>query len=616
MCGVIGYVGKGATPQFLYNGLKRLEYRGYDSAGIAMVADSEIRVVKAEGKLSALEGRLSELPERSPAGIGHTRWATHGRPSTVNAHPHQSGPITLLHNGIIENYASLRTRLMGEGYEFLSETDTEVVVHLLHRYYQQTPAEGAPEERMKRALVRTLRDLKGAYAFAILCQDTPGILYAAKYGSPLALGRGDGENYLASGIAALVEHTSEVLMLEDGDIAILSGESIAISDRYGSPVTREFFRVNWSADMLDKRGYPHYMLKEIHEHPVAIRETLAGRLSATERPVDLASCGFDKLDLASIDRIQLVACGTSFYAAQVGRYVIEQLTGVPVETDLASEYRYRASTVREGTLTVAISQSGETIDTLFAVRHAIERGARGLALVNTQGSSIGLACHAECRLMAGPEVGVASTKAFSAQMAALFLLGLAVAQEKGTLAGAALANNATELLLAPTYAEQVLQISEGVEAIADKIFEVPALSFIGRGPQWPVACEGALKVKELAYLFAEAYAGGEMKHGPIALIDDKLWTVVLAPRDHYFEKTISNIAEIRARGGKILAVGIEGDSELQALADEFIGIPHVPALIQPFITAIPMHLLGYWIAERRGHDIDQPRNLAKSVTVE
>lgn len=616
MCGVIGYVGKGATPQFFYNGLRRLEYRGYDSAGIAMVAGSEIRVIKAEGKLSALEGRLSELPERSSAGIGHTRWATHGRPSTANAHPHQSGPITLLHNGIIENYASLRTRLMGEGYQFLSETDTEVVVHLLHRYYQQTGAEGAPEERMKQALVRTLRDLKGAYAFAILCQDTPGILYAAKYGSPLALGRGYGENYLASGIAALVEHTGEVLMLEDGDIAILSGESIAISDKYGSPVSREFFRVNWSADMLDKRGYSHYMLKEIHEHPVAIRETLAGRLSATERPVDLAQCGFDKLDLGSIERIQLVACGTSYYAAQVGRYVIEQLTGVPVETDLASEYRYRASTVREGTLTVAISQSGETIDTLFAVRHAIERGARGLAIVNAQGSSIGFACHAECRLMAGPEVGVASTKAFSAQISALLLLGLAVAQEKGTLAGPALASSAAELLLAPTYAEQVLQVSERVEAIADKIFEVPALSFIGRGPQWPVACEGALKVKELAYLFAEAYAGGEMKHGPIALIDDKLWTVVLAPRDQYFEKTISNIAEIRARSGKILAVGIEGDSELQALADEFIGIPHVPPLIQPFITAIPMHLLGYWIAERRGHDIDQPRNLAKSVTVE
>jgi glucosamine--fructose-6-phosphate aminotransferase (isomerizing) len=332
--------------------------------------------------------------------------------------------------------------------------------------------------------------------------------------------------------------------------------------------------------------------------------------------VDLAKCGFEALDLESVDRIQLVACGTSYYAAQVGRYVIEQMTGIPVETDLASEYRYRASTVRPGTLTVAISQSGETIDTLFAVRHAMERGARGLGMVNAQGSSIALACHAECRLMAGPEVGVASTKAFSAQMAALFLLGLAVAQEKGTISGRLLAQYAEELLSAPAYVEQTLAVSSAVEAVASKIYQVPALSFIGRGPQWPVACEGALKVKELAYLFAEAYAGGEMKHGPIALIDEQLTTVVLAPRDSYVEKTISNVAEIRARGGKILAVGTEGDSELEALSDDFIGIPQVPKLIQPFITAIPMHLLGYWIAERRGHDIDQPRNLAKSVTVE
>jgi glucosamine--fructose-6-phosphate aminotransferase (isomerizing) len=368
--------------------------------------------------------------------------------------------------------------------------------------------------------------------------------------------------------------------------------------------------------MLDKGGFAHYMLKEIHEHPVAIRETLAGRLSASERPVDLARSGFEALDLGSVNRIQLIACGTSFYAAQVGRYVIEQLTGISVETDLASEYRYRASTVREGTLTVAISQSGETIDTLFAMRHAIDRGARGLAIVNAQGSSIGLASHAECRLMAGPEVGVASTKAFSAQMSALFLLGLAIAQEQESISGPMLAQHASELLLAPTYVEQALSVSDEVKSISDKIYRVPALSFIGRGPQWPVACEGALKVKELAYLFAEAYAGGEMKHGPIALIDGDLTTVVLAPRDGYFEKTISNIAEIRARGGKILAVGMEGDSELQALSEHFIGLPHVPTLIQPFLTAVPMHLLGYWIAERRGHDIDQPRNLAKSVTVE
>lgn len=616
MCGVIGYVGKGASPRFFFDGLKRLEYRGYDSAGIAMATDQEIRVVKAEGKLSALERLLDTLPERSSTGIGHTRWATHGRPSVVNAHPHQSGPITLLHNGIIENHAVLREQLQSQGFTFLSETDTEVVVHLLNRWYAALSDEINPQERMKEALVRTIRELKGAYAFAILCQETPGVLYAAKYGSPLALGRGNGENYLASGIAALIEHTNDVVMLLDGDVAVLSDQKITVYDHTGAEVERDFFEVNWSAEMLDKGGYPHYMLKEIHEHPVAIRETLAGRLTAGERPVDLALAGFDALDLASVERIQLVACGTSFYAAQVGRYVIEQMTGIPVETDLASEYRYRASTVREGTLTVAISQSGETIDTLFAVRHAMERGARGLAMVNTQGSSIGLACHAECRLMAGPEVGVASTKAFSAQMAALFLLGLALAQEQMTMSGQMLAQCAEELLSTPAYVEQTLAVSAAVEKIAAKIFEVPALSFIGRGPQWPVACEGALKVKELAYLFAEAYAGGEMKHGPIALIDDQLITVVLAPRDSYFEKTASNVAEIRARGGKILAVGAEGDSELAALSDYFIGIPQVPSLIQPFITAIPMHLLGYWIAERRGHDIDQPRNLAKSVTVE
>jgi len=617
MCGVIGYVGSGTGPQFFFQGLKRLEYRGYDSAGIAMIADDDIAIVKAEGKLSALEPKLQLLPKEAVTGIGHTRWATHGRPSEANAHPHRSGPIVMLHNGIIENYAELKSMLIEKGYHFSSETDTEVATHLLNDEYRNTDKSLTPYERMQIALPRMTAQLKGSYAFAIICLDTPDKLYAVKHGSPLALGKGDGAYYLASGIAALVDHTHEVAMLNDGDIAYLSQDSVQVMSVDHSPRTLNFFEVSWSAAMLDKGEYDHFMMKEIHEHPVAVSQAIQGRINISDYSIDLAEYGLASYTerLKTIERIDLIACGTSFYAANLARYFIEDLIGIPVQVDLASEYRYRTGTANKRTLACAISQSGETIDTLFAIKAAKDRGALTLAIVNAPGSSIGLSCDMETLIKAGPEIGVASTKAFTAQICSLYILGIGLAQIKECSEDKR-RKLAAELLTLPTILDSSLSVSDACRYLSDKLCSTQSILFMGRGPQWAVAQEGALKLKELSYIFAEAYAAGELKHGPIALIDENMPVVAIAPRDKYYEKTISNIEEIKARDGIIIAVGENGDEKLQSLADHFIPIPSVPESLQPFATTMPMHLFAYWMACARGNDVDQPRNLAKSVTVE
>jgi glucosamine--fructose-6-phosphate aminotransferase (isomerizing) len=616
MCGVIGYVGPGATPSFFFQGLKRLEYRGYDSAGIAMLSDNNVFIERAEGKLNELEKKLSRLPALGKVGIGHTRWATHGRPSENNAHPHRSGKIVLLHNGIIENYRILKETLLKKGFVFMSETDTEVAAHLLSWEYDSEPADKPAFERMKSALQRTVKQLHGAFAFGIVCTDTPDVLYVAKLGSPMVVGLGDGETYMASGITALVEHTRSVLMLEDGELAFLRASGCELTNFDLLPITRAPMKVEWSVAMMEKGGYRHFMLKEIHEHPVAVAQTLQGRLERDSGRISLSALGVDKLPLSAVDRLQIIACGTSYYASLLGKYFIEKYARMPVEVELASEYRYRVCTANKNTLAVAVSQSGETADTLQAMKYVREHGAQTLAIVNVPGSTIAFSCHAESLTHAGPEVGVASTKAFTAQVTALILLGLALAQERGTLTHAELAEVSEELVKVASFMERALELAPVIEKLANKYHDAQSVLFIGRGPQWAVAMEGALKLKEISYIHAEGYAGGELKHGPIALIDENMVVVCIAPQDEYYEKTLSNIQEIKARGGQVIAIGTEGDTHLAAVADEFIGVPACSSVVLPFITTIPVHLLAYSVAVRKGTDVDQPRNLAKSVTVE
>jgi glucosamine--fructose-6-phosphate aminotransferase (isomerizing) len=461
-----------------------------------------------------------------------------------------------------------------------------------------------------------VKQLKGAYAFGIICTDTPNTLYVVRWGSPMVLGEGQGENYFASGITALVEHTRNVLILEDGEIARMHADSIQLYNFNGEKLVRPMTKVEWSVSMMEKGGYRHYMLKEIHEQPQAVAQTLEGRINREEGTINLEDLGVSKLPLASIERLQLLACGTSHYASLLAKYYIEKFTRIPVDVELASEYRYRACTANRKTLAVAISQSGETADTLQAIKHAKNHGAETLAVVNVPGSSIAHICGSESLLRAGPEIGVASTKVFSAQVTALLLLGLALAQQRNSLTPKERKEIIDELVKAPSLIEQCLGLSREIERLANTYHRFTSILYIGRGPQWAVALEGALKLKELSYIHADAYAGGELKHGPIALIDENMPVVCIAPKDEYYEKTISNIEEIRARGGQILAIGTEGDAELKRLANDFVAVPAVSSLLQPFVTTIPMHLFGYWVAVRKGTDVDQPRNLAKSVTVE
>ncbi len=607
MCGIIGYVGgRHATP-LLIAGLRRLEYRGYDSAGVAVWSEGGTRVVRCQGKLAGLEEKLAREPLTGTVGIGHTRWATHGRPSDENAHPHKVGGVSVIHNGIIENHLALRQELAAAGATFASETDTELVAHLIDRAMRAGAADLATAVRMALAKVR------GAYAFVVMSDADPGTLIAAKNSSPLVVGLGDGENFLASDVPAILSETRRVIFVEEGEMVTVTRDRVTLSDFEGRPHHREPRTITWSAVQAEKGGFKHFMLKEIHEQPRAVADTLVGRVELEKDDVVLVDLD---LDVAHLKRIVFVACGTSYHAALVGEFLIEGLARIPVEVELASEFRYRDPLVGPGDLVIAVSQSGETLDTMAAVREAKDRGARVLAVCNVVESSIArLADHA-FYTHAGPEIGVASTKAFTTQLAAMVLIAIHLGRRTGKLDPARARVLLAELVALPTKMQDVIDHAAQLQVLARRHGHADGFLFLGRGAQYPIALEGALKLKEISYIHAEGYAAGEMKHGPIALIDEHLPVVVLAPRGPYYDKVISNLSEVKARQGKVLAIATLGDREIGTLADDVIMVPDTALELQPLLTVLPLQLLAYHVADVKGTDIDQPRNLAKSVTVE
>ncbi|HEV3031048.1 MAG TPA: glutamine--fructose-6-phosphate transaminase (isomerizing) [Polyangia bacterium] len=614
MCGIVGYVGGREALPFLLSGLKRLEYRGYDSAGVAVMGPLGLQVVRRQGKLSVLEGAVASEPPQGTLGIGHTRWATHGKPSEANAHPHTSGAVTVVHNGIIENHLALRAELEAAGRLFSSETDTEIFAHLIDRALSE--GVGTLTDAARAALKR----VEGTYALVVISDRDPERIVAAKNASPLVIGLGRGETFLASDVPALLDHTREVIYIEDGDVAEVKRGGVVVTDRAGAIVQRPRRTIEWSSAQAEKAGYPHFMLKEIFEQPQAVTDTLRGRLSPETGDAILDGI---ELPIASFKRVALLACGTSYYAALVGKFLIEAAARIPCEVDLASEFRYRDPVVGPGDLVIAISQSGETADTLAAVKEAKSRGATVLAVCNVVDSAIPRASHATLYTHAGPEIGVASTKCFTAQLAALALIALHVGRRRSTLTADAARALAGELAALPQKMSNCLaalvpeaEAPAPLAKLAGKYRDARDFLFLGRGTNYPIALEGALKLKEISYIHAEGYAAGEMKHGPIALIDDGVPVVVIAPKGHGYEKVLSNLAEVRARKGRILAVATEGDALITSQCDDVLRIPDAGSLMQPFLTVLPLQLLAYAIAIAKGNDVDQPRNLAKSVTVE
>ncbi len=609
MCGIVGYIGpRDATPIVL-DGLRRLEYRGYDSAGIACLHGGNFDIRRAEGKLSRLEELLREKPLTGAPGIGHTRWATHGRPSEANAHPHKAGSFVVVHNGIIENYLGLKERLRGQGHHFKSETDTEIIAHLVEEHAKQ----GADFET---AVRQALREVRGAYAVAILCATEPGKLIAAKQGSPLVVGQGQGEYFVASDIPAMLSHTREMIFLEDGEMVVFTTAAMAVTTLAGEPVSKTPKTITWSPLMAEKGGYRHFMLKEIHEQPRAIADTLAGRLREDHSEACLDGLHIGEDWLQTMERIYIVACGTSWHAGLVGKFLLEKHARVPVEVDIASEFRYRDPLVNPRTLTLVISQSGETADTLAALREAHAKGGKVVAICNVVESSIARESDGVIYTHAGPEIGVASTKAFTTQLVALVLFALHVGRVRGTLGLAARRALVEALLSLPRQVEACLELNAEIEKIAQELMHARDFLYLGRGNQYPIALEGALKLKEISYIHAEGYPAGEMKHGPIALIDEQLPVVVLAPHNDTFEKVAANLEEVQARGGRVVVVTDRAGHDLAAKAETLLTVPSTIDDLMPVLTSIPMQLLAYHIAVLKGTDVDQPRNLAKSVTVE
>jgi glucosamine--fructose-6-phosphate aminotransferase (isomerizing) len=610
MCGIVGYLGKSDAVAVLLDGLKRLEYRGYDSAGVAIVDEvSGMQVVRSQGKISALEKRLEESPVRGTVGIAHTRWATHGRPSDENAHPHRSGPFVVAHNGIIENYADIKKQLEGEGYVFSSETDTEVIVKLADRELKSGMSH-------REAIVSALRQLRGSYAVVFLNQDEPGEILAARRESPLILAVGDGEFFLASDVPAILPYTRRVIYLEDGDLVTLRGDGFSIHDFDGSPCSRVEHYVDWNPVMAEKAGFKHFMLKEIHEQPHAIIDTFRTSVEFNSRQFVLSDLKLSAEEVRGLDRIFLVACGTSYHACLVGKYMVENLCRIPVEVDLASEFRYRNPLLNERSLMLVISQSGETADTKAALQEAAARGARCRAIVNVVGSSLARMAEGVIYTHAGPEIGVASTKAFTAQLTALYLFALYCAQSLGRLDRDLAGEHIQELVELPGKIEQAISSSEVITSWARRYMHAQDFLYLARGILYPVALEGALKLKEISYIHAEGYAAGEMKHGPIALIDENMPVVVLMRSGAIYEKMLSNVQEVRARGGQILAL-VEGgiDEKLGSSSSQLV-LPKTSEWLAPILFTVPLQLLAYHVAVLRGTDVDQPRNLAKSVTVE
>ena len=611
MCGIVGYVGEQQSAPILVAGLKKLEYRGYDSAGLAVVNGGTLTVVRATGKLKNLEARMGAEPPVGTLGIGHTRWATHGRPTDENAHPHTYEGVAVVHNGIIENHLELKAMLRARGHVFASETDTEVFAHLI-------AAELRNGSDLPGAVRGAVAQVKGTYGLAVVWAKDPGRIVATKDSSPMVIGLSEGQNFLASDVPALLEHTRDMVFLEEGDLAVLSRTRVDVFDRAGQAVNRATRRIDWTPMMAEKGGHKHFMHKEIWEQPRALADTLRGRVLLSEGDVFFEGWTLGPEDVKKLPRITLLACGTSWHAGLAGRVMIEALARIPVEVELASEFRYRDPLVDPGQLAIAISQSGETLDTLCALREAKARGARTVALCNVVGSAMTREADLTVLTNAGPEIGVASTKAFTTQLAALYLLAVKLGRLRGTLDVARAQELLTAVTEVPKRVEEALHCEAAVKQIARTYQNAQDFLFLGRGPMHPVALEGALKLKEISYIHAEGYAGGEMKHGPIALIDEKLPVVVLAPSKPRvpYEKIVGNVEEVRARGGKVIAVVDEDDTAVGSLADDVIRIPASSALLAPIVAAVPLQLLAYHVADLRGTDVDQPRNLAKSVTVE
>ena len=609
MCGIVGYIGQNDALPILIGGLKKLEYRGYDSSGVAVIDNGKINVIRASGKIKALEDKLAQKSIRGHIGIGHTRWATHGGPTEENAHPHCSfdGKFSIVHNGIIENYASLKAKLISEGIQFKSDTDTEVVAHLIARFYTGD---------MKAAVLKALAQIEGTFGLGIICSEQPGTLIGARRGSPLILGIGnDGDFFLASDVSAIISHTQKVVYLDDNDVVEIKDGSYSIFNMNRNEVQREVKDVEFDADAVAKGGFPHFMLKEIFEQPEVLRNTMRGRLLVAEGNSKLAGLDTNIKELRNINRIIITACGTSYYAGMVGEYMIEDLAGVPVEVEYASEFRYRNPIIKPGTLVLAISQSGETADTLAALKEAQQKGATALAICNGVGSTIARTSDGGVYLHAGPEIGVASTKAFTSQVAVLAMIALLLGRQRRLSIenGTDIAKAMMEL---PELVQNTLQLSDSIAEIAKQYSTAGNFLYLGRHFNYPVAMEGALKLKEISYIHAEGYPAAEMKHGPIALIDENMPVVVVAPKDSLFDKVISNVREIKARGGRVIAVTTEDCHPLDEIADHIIKVPKTLPMLMPIITCIPLQLLAYHIAVLRGNDVDQPRNPAKSVTVE
>jgi glucosamine--fructose-6-phosphate aminotransferase (isomerizing) len=620
MCGIVGYIGPKKVVPVIIEGLRKLEYRGYDSAGIAVVnGTGKIEIRRAPGKLKNLEEVLRESPIEGTYGIGHTRWATHGRPTEENAHPHRdcTGQYVVVHNGIIENYLELKEKLQREGHKFVTETDTEIVAHLVEKYAKDLPFE--------EAVRKTLKDLRGIYSLVFLSAKDPQKLIAARIGPPSVIGLGDGEYFVASDIPALLEHTRNIFFLADGDVAVLSLDGVRVTDLDGKPVERTAHAVTWDPIMAEKGGYKHFMQKEIFEQPRAVRDTMLGRISQDSGKVFLDEMAITEKAFQEFQNVRIVACGTSWHAGLAGKFMIERLARLPVEVDYGSEFRYRDPIIDSRTLTVCISQSGETADTLAAQREAKQKGSPSLAICNVKGSMITREAAGTILTHAGPEIGVASTKAFSAQLAALLLLASYLGQVRDKIAPDAARKLMLEFTRIPHKMETILQAEETgfYETLARQYFRQSDFLYLGRGIHYPIALEGALKLKEISYIHAEGYPSGEMKHGPNALIDENLPVVVLATRDEtdpasmtLYEKSVSNIKEVKARDGIVISVVTSGDHLAREASDQIIELPAAPDLLSPLLEIIPLQLLAYHIAVRRGCDVDQPRNLAKSVTVE
>jgi glucosamine--fructose-6-phosphate aminotransferase (isomerizing) len=608
MCGIIGYIGpKQATP-LLIEGLRRMEYRGYDSAGVALFDGKELQVRRAAGKIAKLEAAIAACPVTGHVGIGHTRWATHGPPNEKNAHPHLSddNSVAVVHNGIIENASVLRGALQDLGYVFRSDTDTEVIAHLVQELF-----DGSLEE----AVIHALRKIEGTYGIAVLCSKDPGKIVAARKGSPLLIGVGDGENFLASDASAILAHTRQVVYLDDGDVAVIERDKYRVIDLNATPLPRTVDRIDWDLAEIERGGYAHFMLKEIFEQPQSVENTMRGRLILEDGTAKLGGLNLSHEDLLRIDNIIITACGTSWHSALIGELLIEELARIPVEVEYASEFRYRNPIVTERTLCIVMSQSGETADTLAAMREAKRRGARTLGLVNVVGSTIAREDDGGVYLHAGPEIGVASTKAFTSQVVALalFTLKLARKHDLSVVRGREIAQALAAL---PAQIQEVLDAAPAVEEIAEKFKNATNFLYLGRGFNFPAALEGALKLKEISYIHAEGYPAAEMKHGPIALIDERMPVVFIAPHDAVFDKIVSNIQEVKARSGTTIVITSRDEPALKGLIDHEIRIPETLDMLMPILASVPLQLLAYYIAVKRGAHVDQPRNLAKSVTVE